>query len=141
MSSIPISFHSEDIKFVPSSKKKLKNWVRQVVLSENLELGPISYIFCSDTYLHKMNVKYLNHDTFTDIITFDYSEDNKISGDLFISYERVKQNAQLFKTSINDELHRVMIHGVLHLCGYGDKSDQEKSTMRQKEENSLLLLS
>ncbi|MFT6745829.1 MAG: putative rRNA maturation factor [Glaciecola sp.] len=140
MPSIPISFHSEDIKFVLSSKKSIKHWVQQVVLSEKLKLGPISYIFCNDRYLHEVNVKYLNHDTYTDIITFDYSEDKTVSGDLFISYERVKENARVFKTSINDELHRVMIHGVLHLCGYGDKSDKEKMIMRQKEENCLQLI-
>lgn len=137
MQSPNINFHSEDISFTLVSKKKIRDWVTQAIQNEKLETGAISYIFCSDEYLHKMNVKYLNHDTYTDIITFDYSDNKLISGDLFISYDRIKQNAKSFKNSVKNELHRVMIHGVLHLCGYGDKTNEEKKIMRSKEDYYL----
>lgn len=137
---ILIYFHSEDIKFTLKQKKMLKNWIYETISTEQCQLGNISYIFCSDKYLHKMNVKYLNHDTYTDIITFDYSEDKLISGDLFISYERVKQNARTYNKYLIEELHRVMIHGVLHLCGYGDKTESEKKQMRSKEDHYLSVL-
>lgn len=140
MSPFPISFTFIDTSFDIRSKAALRNWINTVVLSEKLNLGPISYIFCSDKYLHKMNVKYLNHDTFTDIISFDYSESEMISGDLFISYERVKENAKLFSVPVKEELHRVMIHGVLHLCGYQDKSNDQKEEMRKKENFYLAML-
>lgn len=129
-----ITFAVEDLNFELRSKKVIRRWIDQVVTSENFELGPLTYIFCSDAYLHEMNVKYLNHDTLTDIISFDYSQGSTISGDLFISYERVKENATVFKTNVRNELHRVMIHGVLHLCQYGDKTRSEKKEMRDKED-------
>lgn len=140
MSSSSINFHSEEIRFTLTLKKKLRAWINQTIESENLEVGTVSYIFCNDEYLHEMNVKYLNHDTYTDIITFDYSEGKLVSGDLFISYDRIKQNAKTFNNSIKNELHRVMIHGVLHLCKYGDKTEKEKATMRSKENHYLLSL-
>lgn len=99
----------------------------------------MNYIFCSDDFLHKMNVDYLQHDTLTDIITFDYCEGSICSGDLFISIDRVKENAKELKSSVKDELHRVMIHGILHLLGFKDKSQQEAEEMRSQEEKSLIL--
>jgi len=137
MPSPNIDFHSEDINFTLASKKKLRDWITKTIQNEKLETGEISYIFCSDEYLHEMNVKYLDHDTYTDIITFDYTDDKLVSGDLFISYDRVKQNAKTFNDLVKNELHRVMIHGVLHLCGYGDKTESEKKIMRSKEDYYL----
>jgi len=101
----------------------------------------LNYIFCSDTYLHKINLEYLKHDTLTDIITFDYSEKKQISGDIFISIDRIKENAPKFNQSTDIELNRVLIHGVLHLLGYKDKTPKEKETMRAKEDFYLTLLS
>jgi probable rRNA maturation factor len=138
MSSKIINFYFEDVTFTLEQKKKLRSWVKTTIQTENFEAGPISYIFCSDKYLHEMNLKYLNHDTYTDIITFDYTENKVISGDLFISYDRVKQNAKSFGKTIKNELHRVMIHGVLHLCNFGDKTESEKTIMRNKENQYLL---
>jgi len=140
MHSTTINFYFEDISFTLKQKKQLRSWIKASIQNENFEEGPISYIFCSDKYLHEMNVKYLNHDTFTDIITFDYTENRIISGDLFISYDRVKQNAKLFSKTIKNELHRVMIHGVLHLCKFGDKTEEDKTIMRHKENQYLLAL-
>lgn len=108
-----------------------------VVKTELKELGDISIIFVSDQYLLEMNQKYLNHDYFTDIITFDYCEDNVISGDLFISVDRVKENADSFNVDELTEIHRVMIHGVLHLCGYKDKTEEEEKYMRLLENKYL----
>ncbi|MFT6715604.1 MAG: putative rRNA maturation factor [Saprospiraceae bacterium] len=130
---MPIHFYSEDVNLKITSKKKVRQWITQTILNEKLTADTISYIFCNDEYLHKMNLKYLNHDTYTDIITFDYSENKSVSGDLFISYDRIKQNASTFKSGVKKELHRVMIHGVLHLCGYRDKTETEKKLMRNKE--------
>jgi len=102
-------------------------------------IGFLNFIFCSDNYLLKINVEHLNHDTYTDIITFDYSKEDRISGDIFISIDRVEENAKSHKTSFENELHRVIIHGVLHLLGYGDKEPGQKAEMRQKEDFCLSL--
>ena len=118
---------------------KLKNWVKIIIEAHQKSLGEINFVFCSDEYLHKMNLEYLQHDTFTDIITFDYCNGNTVSGDLFISIDRVKDNAADLKIKLIDELHRVMIHGVLHLIGFKDKSKQDAATMRSQEEKSLIL--
>jgi len=140
-----IYFHSEDVDFHLVNEKKTIKWIKNSIKNEAKTVGEISYIFCSDEYLHKMNLEYLNHDTFTDIITFDYTEENIVSGDIFISIDRVKENATKFNTSINSaqafesELSRVIIHGVLHLMGYKDKSAQEKEQMRSKEDFYLTL--
>jgi len=115
------------------------NWVAKIILSENKRLGEINYIFCNDDYLHKINVEYLNHDTLTDIISFDYSEGNLVQGDIFISIERVQDNANDFDTSFENELLRVMAHGVLHYCGYKDKSEIEADIMRKKENEKIQL--
>jgi len=115
------------------------NWVLKVVASENKALGEISYVFCDDAYLLKMNQEYLNHDTFTDIITFDYTNGNTIAGDIFISIDRVKENAKQYDVDFEEELRRVMSHGILHLAGYEDKKDEEVKVMRAKEEEKMKL--
>ena len=133
-----IEYHSEnDFKLEGSSK--YSDWLNRVIDSENRDLGPISYIYCDDKYLLKINKEYLEHDTLTDIITFDYSKEGLISGDIFISIERVKENALKFKVSFDSELRRVMCHGVLHLIGYNDKSDADQKMMRNKEDEKMKL--
>ncbi len=112
-------------------------WCRKVVLSEGKTIGEISYVFCDDDYLHKINVEYLGHDDLTDIISFDYTVGNEISGDIFISLERVRDNAESFSVDFIDELHRVMAHGLLHYCGYKDKDDADAAMMRAKEEEKM----
>jgi len=134
-----ISFHSEDISFELEGQLDVQNWIEHAITNENKDVGEVSYIFCSDEYLHKINLEHLNHDTLTDIITFNYCEDNLINSDIFISVDRVKENAELFKTSFQNELERVMIHGVLHLIGYDDKTDEDKMVMRSKEDFYLTL--
>ena len=135
-----ISFFQEDISFELLEKSLIINWVKQVIKGEGKQLGDINFIFCSDNYLHNINLSYLNHDTLTDIVTFDNSEvENEIEGDIFISIDRVRENAELFKRPEKEELHRVIIHGVLHLIGFSDKSDIEKKQMRKKEEACLSL--
>ncbi len=129
-----IHFHSEDIDFKANQVQKTKNWIRNIIQEEGFILGEVNYIFCSDEYLHQINLEYLNHDTFTDIITFDNSdEDRQIEGDIFISIERVQENAQVFQGSFEQELRRVLAHGVLHLCGYLDKKPDDEKRMREKE--------
>jgi rRNA maturation RNase YbeY len=136
-----IHFFSEGVDFKPKNIKKLKNWVKQVVLKEKNSLKELNFIFCNDEYLHKINIEYLQHDTYTDIITFDNADKkNNIEGDIFISIERVKENAQKLKVDFETELHRVMIHGVLHLLGYKDKNLNEKKLMRAKEDEYLTFL-
>ena len=120
---------------------KLQKWISETIISEGFELGELLYIFCDDEYLHKLNIEYLNHDTLTDVISFDYNIGKIINGEIYISVERVAENAIDFKTDFENELHRVMIHGVLHFCGYKDKSDTEERIMRQKEEECLRRLS
>jgi len=137
-----ITFQSEEIKFVLKEKTKHKNWLIKIASKEKYSILELNYIFCSDEYLHKVNLDYLNHDTYTDIITFDNSEDKKakmIEGDIFISIERVKENAGKFKTELDDELHRVMSHGLLHLMGFKDKTAKDSAIMRKKEEESISL--
>lgn len=127
-----IAFHSEGISFLPSDPDKLRRWISATVTAEQGELGDLNFIFCSDEYLHGINVEYLQHDDYTDVITFPYSED-MVEGDIFISVERTSENAQQYGVSAENELHRVMIHGVLHLLGYGDKTPEEKRQMTEKE--------
>ncbi len=119
--------------------KLVKPWVTQAILNENFKEGNINYIFCDDAYLLEKNIKYLKHRTLTDIISFDYTMGKIISGDIFISIERVKENSKIFNTNFFDELHRVMMHGVLHYCGYNDKTEGEKTLMRSKEDYYLSL--
>jgi probable rRNA maturation factor len=112
-------------------------WLHQVIEDEKKELGELNYIFCDDEYLHKMNVEFLDHDTLTDVISFDYTKGIIVSGDIYISTERVDENATEFDVSFADELHRVMVHGLLHYCGYKDKSDDDVVVMRAKENHYL----
>lgn len=158
-----ISFHSEDIEFTLNKKTLIREWISDTIKREKQKAGDISYVFCSDDYLLKLNKDYLDHDTLTDIITFDYSEGEGekgegdrgqgkggrgnpkpetriVSGDIFISLDRIKENAGKFSVSLEDELHRVMIHGVLHLCGYKDKSKADKAEMTAREDFYLNLL-
>lgn len=130
-----INFFEEDIDFKLNEKQKIRQWIYYTIKAENFKrVGELNFIFCSDNYLLNINKQYLNHDTFTDIVTFDSSQQQEvISGDVFISIDRIKENAVLFQTKEYDELHRVIIHGVLHLCGYKDKSKIEKECMTQKE--------
>ena len=115
------------------------DWLLKIVASEEKALGDIAFVFCDDDYLLKINQEYLNHDSFTDIITFDYTRVNCISGDIFISIERVRENATRFGVSFDDEIRRVMSHGILHLAGYGDKKKEEREAMRVKEEEKMKL--
>lgn len=118
----------------------LKDWINDIATSEDFEIGEINYIFCDDAYLHKLNVEFLNHDTLTDIISFDNSLGKLLNGDIFISVSRVKENAKDYKVSFDNELHRVMIHGVLHYMGYKDKTELEKKEMRNRENLALTKL-
>ncbi len=134
-----IYFSSENLDFELENESKVKKWISAVVNAQNSRVGNINYLFCDDAYLININRTYLNHDTYTDIITFDYVEGNVVSGDIMISVERVKENATLFSTTFEQELHRVVIHGVLHLLGQADKTDEEATEMRKKEEAALAL--
>jgi probable rRNA maturation factor len=133
-----INFFEEDIAYTLKNKIKLKQWIKAAVIEEGFRLDELTYVFCSDEYLLKMNQQYLDHDTYTDIITFDHSEEEElITGDIFISIPRIKENAQKFSVSEADELHRVIIHGALHLLGYTDKTTTAKKKMSLKEDHYL----
>lgn len=133
-----IHFFTEDIDFVLKEKAAVRNWIKATIMSEAYALKEINFIFCSDEYLLQINREYLNHDTLTDIITFDNSEvPGKIIGDIFISVDRIRENAGKFSVAERDELHRVMIHGVMHLLGYTDKGKKEKAQMTDKENQYL----
>ncbi len=135
---MPIRFFTEEINFNLKEKKKHRNWLTDFVKEEGFIIGEINYVFCSDEYLHKINIAYLGHDTYTDIITFDQSDSSEeISGDIFVSIERVIENAKQNKTGFEEELRRVIAHGILHLMGYKDKSSQDVEQMREKENNAL----
>ncbi len=133
-----IDFHIET-EFRLEDKDRYADWINRVILSEGFHTGAISYIFCSDAYLLSINTKYLQHDTLTDIITFDYTSGNQVAGDIFISVERVQDNALYYKENFVVELKRVMVHGVLHLMGYGDKKISERELMRAKESEKLIM--
>ena len=133
-----ISFNYES-DFILDQEEHFASWIETIITSENKTVGEISYVFCDDDYLHAINMQYLNHDTLTDIISFDYTEGNIISGDIFVSIERVKDNAIDFNVSFEDELKRVLSHGVLHYCGYKDKTDTDAALMRAKEEEKINL--
>lgn len=134
-----IQFFSEDIDFTVKDKQKIRTWIAETIKAEGFKrVGELSFVFCSDAYLLEINKQYLNHDTFTDIVTFDSSEDEDvIAGDIFISMERIRENASKFSVSEKDELNRVIIHGVLHLCGYYDKKKEDKALMTEKEDYYL----
>ncbi|MCM4159218.1 rRNA maturation RNase YbeY [Antarcticibacterium flavum] len=133
-----INFYSEN-SFNLEAQEKYAGWIERVISSEGKKLEEISYIFCDDEYLLKLNEEYLHHDTYTDIITFDYSVGKILQGDIYISTERVDENAREYNVSFEEELRRVIIHGVLHLAGYKDKTEEESSLMREKEEEKMKL--
>jgi len=133
-----ISFYYE-LPFALQEEALSAHWLSQLIEAENKKLGEVTYVFCTDEYLLEHNIKYLKHNTLTDIISFDYSMGNLISGDIFISVDRVKENAATYEVSMDEELHRVMAHGVLHYCGYKDKTKEEKLLMREKEDYYLSL--
>ena len=150
-----VTFHSEGIKFNLKNKTRLKSWITSTIVKKKRKAGDITFIFCSDEFLLEMNKQYLDHDTYTDIITFDYSMENdakiksplpplkrgNISGEIYISVDRVKENSKKFSKTFEDELHRVIIHGVLHLLGHGDKTKAAKEEMRKQEDLCLKALS
>ena len=129
-----VSYFQEDIRFELKGKALNNRWLKMVAESEIKKLGPLSIIFCSDNYILDINIKYLQHDYFTDIITFDYCEGDRVSGDLFISIDSVRENALHYGVRFEDELDRVMVHGLLHLIGYDDHTPEETAVMRQKED-------
>ena len=131
-----ISFNYET-DFELDNEAQYEDWISRIIESEGFDEGEINYIFCDDDYLHKINVEYLDHDTLTDIISFDYTVGNLIQGDIFVSVERVKDNANDFNVSFEEELKRVLSHGVLHYCGYKDKSPKDEALMRSKEEEKM----
>jgi len=135
-----IQYFNEDVPLPKLKKRNSSNWIKTTILSEEKRVGDISFIFCSDNYLLEVNKTYLDHDYFTDIITFDYVEGNLINGDIFISVDRVLDNSVEFKTTFEDELNRILIHGVLHLLGYKDKNKKDKLLMTEKEDFYLKLL-
>jgi len=136
-----VRFFSEEIPFKLQHPRKTVSWIKDTIRREKKEPGELNFIFCSDEYLRSINSQYLKHDTFTDIVTFDNSEvAGVIEGDVFISIERVKENAITFKSTFLQELNRVIIHGILHLMGYADKTTKDKATMRRKEDAYLSLL-
>ncbi len=135
-----VQFFTEDITFKIPQPRKTKEWILTVARKEKATVQSLVYIFCSDSYLLQLNKGYLKHHTLTDIITFDYSEGRALEGEIYISVQRVAENAQKFKTNFRSELNRVIIHGVLHLAGYKDKKPAEKALMRKKEDAYLSLL-
>ena len=135
-----ISFHAEDIELPAIKKEAVSNWIKAVTETYGKKTGDITYIFCSDEKILEVNRQYLQHDYYTDIITFDYTSGNKISGDLFISLDTVKTNSEKFETPYNEELHRTIIHGILPLCGINDKGPGEREIMEENENKALAIL-
>lgn len=133
-----INFNYET-EFTLDNEQAFADWLSAVIVSESKNEGEINYIFCDDEYLHKINVEYLNHDTLTDIISFDYTVGNELNGDIFVSVERVADNAKDFSVSFEEELKRVLAHGILHYCGYKDKSDADAELMRSKEDEKIAM--
>jgi len=133
-----ISFNNHEVKFNLKNKKRIKNWIKRVIEEHKKSNGNISYIFTSENYILEINKKYLNHNYYTDIITFDYSSNELIEGDIFISIDTVYSNSKKFKTNFNEEMLRVIIHGIFHLIGFKDKSKQQKLEMRELENKAIL---
>ena len=135
-----INFFNEDIDFKLKGKNNFKAWLKKVAEKEGFRINDLNYIFCSDQYLHKINLEYLDHDTYTDIITFDNSEEEKIiEGDIFVSIERIRENSSILNTLLEEEIKRVIVHGLLHLCGYNDYSIEDKEKMRRLESEYILI--
>lgn len=138
---MPINFFSEDTLYKLQHSQKTRSWIKKIANQEKRKIKTLNFIFCNDAYLLKINQQFLHHSSFTDIITFDHSEDkNSIEGDIYISIERIKENASSLKIPFEDELNRVIIHGILHLLGLKDKTEEEKHSMREKENACLSLL-
>ena len=135
-----IFFHCEDVDYKLANETKITDWLIAIIKKEKKITGNISYVFCSDEHLLTINKQYLNHDYYTDIITFDYTENGIVSGDIFISLDRIKDHANDYKVSFENELYRVIAHGVLHLIGYNDKTDQDQELMTKMENESLELI-
>lgn len=133
--------YNSETTFILKNKKKITKWINNYVEAKGFSVGEINYIFCGDKYLNTINQRFLKHDNYTDIVSFDYSVGKELSGDIFISIERIIENADTFNVSFNNELHRVMIHGILHYMGYKDNTTKEKMEMRNTENNCLKLLS
>ena len=133
-----INFNYEN-DFNLDNEEAISTWLSAVITSEKKNEGEINYIFCDDDYLYKINLEYLNHDTLTDVISFDYTVGNELNGDIFISVERVQDNANDFNVSFEEELKRVLVHGVLHYCGYKDKDEESERLMRSKEDEKLAM--
>ncbi|MDR1682866.1 MAG: rRNA maturation RNase YbeY [Candidatus Symbiothrix sp.] len=138
---MPIRYDQIETKIPKLPRRAINNWVKNTAFQYNKRVGEIAYIFCSDEEILRINREYLKHDYYTDIITFDYSEEDTISGDLFISLDTVKSNSQQYNTDFIEELHRVMIHGILHLCGFQDKTLKDEKAMRNRENAALLAYS
>ena len=135
-----ITFQAENIDFPKIKKRTVTKWIKSIADKYGKQIGDICYLFCTDEKILEVNKQFLNHDFYTDIITFDYSENNIISGDIFISLDTVLSNSQKYQTRYDEELHRVIIHGILHLCGLKDKSEDEIKEMRKAEEEALSML-
>lgn len=136
-----IIYQNEGVEFPPVKRRITSNWIKSVVAAYGKQVGDVSYIFCSDEKILEINNQYLQHDYYTDIITFDYTEDNVISGDIFISLDTVRSNSEQFGTDYVEELYRIIIHGILHLCGINDKTSEEREFMTECENKALGLLS
>lgn len=134
-----ISYQTDGVKMPVQKKREMTAWIKEVAASYEKKIGEIAYIFCSDEKILEVNREYLQHDYYTDIITFDYCEGNTLSGDLFISLDTVKTNAEEFKTNYEEELHRTIIHGILHLCGINDKGEGEREIMEAAENKALAM--
>lgn len=134
-----IEFYSET-DFELKNETQISQWISIIISSEGFEFGDITYVFCDDEYLNKLNVQFLDHDTLTDIISFDNSLGKEIHGEIYISIERVRENAEDYKVTFETELNRVIIHGILHYCGYKDKTEEQQETMRAKENEALIVL-
>lgn len=137
---MPITFDSDNIDFPNIKKRETSAWIKKIANSYNKKIGDVGYLFCNDEKILEINRQFLKHDFYTDIISFDYSEDEIISGDIFISLDTVLSNSQMYNTDYQDELHRVIIHGVLHLCGFDDDSEENIMLMKEAEDASLKLL-
>ncbi len=133
-----INFFSEN-DFVLNNEERYKDWIESIIETENKYVGDINFIFCDDEYLHEINLKYLSHDTYTDIISFDSTIGNTLQGDIFISTQRVAENSGNFNVEFTEELKRVLAHGILHFCGFKDKTERDQEVMRRKEEEKILL--
>lgn len=136
---LPFYFYSEDREYRLTKKADVREWLQQAVIDHEREMREVNYIFCSDHYLHRINKRFLRHDDYTDIITFDYAEDERLRADVYISIDRARENASTFDVAVPDEIHRLLIHGLLHLLGYTDKTDEDKSIMSAKEDYYLSL--